>query len=234
MPNPLVVLRRVTKIYPRGIVALQEVDLEIGRGEFVAIVGPSGSGKSTLLHLVGGLDRPSSGEIRVGGMVLNGQRDLTLFRRRMVGFVFQSHHLIPVLTALENVELPMVALRLPPGIRRERAAHLLARVGLSHRMAHLPGDLSGGECQRVAVARALANDPALLLADEPTGELDSETGRAVVALLEELNREGRTVLLVTHNPQVAAAARREIELRDGRIARDVKKEAARFGPGLRV
>lgn len=224
MPNPFVVLRRVSKVHPRGVVALREVDLEIGRGEFVAIVGPSGSGKSTLLHLLGGLDRPSAGDIRVGGMALNGQGDLTLFRRRMVGFVFQSHHLVPVLTALENVELPMVPLRFPPHVRRRRAAELLARVGLAHRLTHLPGDLSGGESQRVAVARALANDPALILADEPTGELDSETGRAVVGLLEEANREGRTVVIVTHNPQVAAAAGREVTLRDGRIAGDVVRD----------
>jgi len=227
MPHPIVILRRVSKVYPRGVVALREVDLEIGRGEFVAIVGPSGSGKSTLLHLVGGLDRPSSGEIRVGGMALNGQKNLTLFRRRTVGFVFQSHHLIPVLTALENVELPMVALRMPQDVRRRRAAHLLARVGLAHRMTHLPGDLSGGESQRVAVARALANDPALLLADEPTGELDSESGRAVVGLLEELNREGRTVVIVTHNLQVAEAATREVTLRDGSVVGDRRKVAFR-------
>jgi len=220
MPNPLVVLHRVSKVYPRGVVALREVDLEIGRGEFVAIVGPSGSGKSTLLHLAGGLDRPSSGEIVVGGMALNGQRDLTLFRRRMVGFVFQSHHLIPVLTALENVELPMVALGLPREIRRRRAARLLARVGLAHRMTHLPDELSGGESQRVAVARALANDPHLILADEPTGELDSENGRTIVHLLGELNREGRTVVIVTHNPQVADAASRNVTLRDGTVVDD--------------
>jgi ABC-type lipoprotein export system ATPase subunit len=140
-------------------------------------------------------------------MALDG-RSLTLFRRRMVGFVFQSHHLVPVLTALENVELPMMPLRIPRSLRRRRAVHLLERVGLGHRMTHLPADLSGGESQRVAVARALANDPELILADEPTGELDSESGRAVVGLLEGLNREGRTVVIITHNPEVATAARR--------------------------
>lgn len=226
MPDAFVVLRQVSKAYSRGVTALRDVSLEIARGEFVAVVGPSGSGKSTLLHLVGGLDRPSSGEVQVGRLVLNGRANLTMFRRRTVGFVFQFHHLIPVLTALENVELPMVALRIPPSARRRRAAHLLERVGLAHRLTHLPADLSGGESQRVAVARALANDPELILADEPTGELDSENGHAVVGLLEELNREGRTVVIVTHNPQVSAAARREVALRDGKITKDLRRVEA--------
>lgn len=227
MSESLVVLRQVSKVYhSRGVEALRDVDLDIGRGEFVAIVGPSGSGKSTLLHLLGGLDRPSSGEVRVGGLRLNGA-DLTMFRRRVVGFIFQFHHLVPVLTALENVELPMVSLRMSSAARRRRAAQLLARVGLANRLTHLPVDLSGGESQRVAVARALANDPELILADEPTGELDSENGAAVVALLENLNKEGRTVVIVTHNPQVAAAARREITLRDGRVTKDLSRVEAR-------
>jgi len=227
MSESLVVLRQVSKVYhSRGVEALRDVDLDIGRGEFVAIVGPSGSGKSTLLHLLGGLDRPSSGEVRVGGLRLKGA-DLTMFRRRVVGFIFQFHHLVPVLTALENVELPMVPLRMSTAARRRRAAQLLARVGLANRLTHLPVDLSGGESQRVAVARALANDPELILADEPTGELDSENGAAVVALLENLNKEGRTVVIVTHNPQVAAAARREITLRDGRVTKDLSRVEAR-------
>jgi ABC-type lipoprotein export system ATPase subunit len=227
MSESLVVLRQVSKVYhSRGVEALRDVDLDIGRGEFVAIVGPSGSGKSTLLHLLGGLDRPSSGEVRVGGLRLKGV-DLTMFRRRVVGFIFQFHHLVPVLTALENVELPMVPLSMSSAARRRRAAQLLARVGLANRLTHLPVDLSGGESQRVAVARALANDPELILADEPTGELDSENGAAVVALLENLNKEGRTVVIVTHNPQVAAAARREITLRDGRVTKDLSRVEAR-------
>lgn len=220
MADTVAVFRRVTKVYPQGVTALEDVDLEIAGGDFVAVVGPSGSGKSTLLHLIGGLDRPSSGEIWVGGIALDGHRDLTMFRRRMVGFVFQFHCLIPVLTALENVELPMIPLGLPRSVRVRRAANLLEKVGLAHRMTHLPGDLSGGESQRVAVARALANDPELILADEPTGELDSENGRAIVGVLEDLNREGRTVVLVTHNREVSAAARRELVLHDGRIIRD--------------
>lgn len=180
--------------------ALRDIDLQVDQGEFVAIVGPSGSGKSTLLHIMGGLDRPSSGEVRVNRASLNSAADLHEFRLRTVGFVFQFHHLIPVLTALENVELPMVALGLSRADRRRRAADLLARVGLEGRVEHLPADLSGGESQRVAVARALANNPPLILADEPTGELDSENGKAIVNLLAGLNREGRTVVIVTHKP----------------------------------
>lgn len=217
MAGAIARLQGVSKTYPRGVVALRDVDLEVAPGDFIAVVGPSGSGKSTLLHLLGALDRPSSGTIEIGGIPLNGRTDLTLFRRRMVGFVFQSHCLLPALTVLENVEVPMAPLRLPRSVRRRRAADLLDRVGLAHRMSHLPGDLSGGESQRAAVARALANDPEMLLADEPTGELDSESGRAIVGLLEDLNREGRTVIIVTHNSEVAAAARRRLVLRDGRI-----------------
>lgn len=208
----------VRKVYPgRGVVALAGVDLTVAEGEFLAVVGPSGSGKSTLLHLLGGLDRPTSGGIYYGEISLAGIPDLAAFRRRTVGFVFQSHYLLPVLTAAENVEVPMVALGVSPRKRRNRAMALLTRVGLSARAHHRPAELSGGESQRVAVARALANDPPMILADEPTGELDSHTGQAVLELLTDLHREGRTVVVVTHNHEVAAAAQRIVALRDGRI-----------------
>ncbi|MBM3188026.1 MAG: ABC transporter ATP-binding protein [Chloroflexi bacterium] len=219
--RPLITLRAVTKVYrSREVVALRDVGLEVDRGEFVAVVGPSGSGKSTLLHIIGALDRPTSGEVHVDGSSLAALRQPDRFRLRTVGFVFQMHHLIPVLTALENVELPMVPLGMSRQARRRRVLALLERVGLSHRAGHLPSELSGGESQRVAVARALANDPPIILADEPTGELDSQTGEGIVSLLGELNVEGRTLIIVTHNPQVAACARRTVMLRDGRITDD--------------
>lgn len=219
--HPYIALTAVTKVYPsRGVLALRGISLGIEQGEFVAVVGPSGSGKSTLLHLLGALDRPTEGEIRVDGAGLAALRRPDAFRRRTVGFVFQLHHLIPVLTAAENVEVPMIALGVPRRVRKQRARDLLERVGLADRACHLPSQLSGGESQRVAVARALANNPPLILADEPTGELDSDAGQEIVRLLAELNAQGRTVVIVTHNPQVAASARRTVMLRDGRIADD--------------
>ena len=214
-------LRGVTKIYRSAeVVALRGIDLAIDQGEFVAVVGPSGSGKSTLLHILGALDRPTAGEVCVDRTSLGSLRRPDRFRLRTVGFVFQWHHLIPVLTAAENVEVPMVPLGAPRRQRRQRALALLERVGLSHRAGHLPSQLSGGESQRVAVARALANGPPIILADEPTGELDSETGQEIVRLLAGLDAEGLTVIIVTHNPQVALAARRTLTLRDGRIVDD--------------
>jgi ABC-type lipoprotein export system ATPase subunit len=214
-------LQGVGKIYPnRQVAALRGVDLAIDKGEFVAVVGPSGSGKSTLMHIMGALDRPTEGEVCVNGQRLGDLARLDGFRLRTVGFVFQSHHLIPMLTAAENVEVPMVALGVSRRARRTRALELLARVGLTDRAEHLPSQLSGGESQRVAVARALACNPPLILADEPTGELDSESARVIVELLGELEREGRTVVMVTHNHDVAAAARRVVALRDGRIIGD--------------
>lgn len=214
-------LEGISKVYrDRRVVALHDVDLTIDQGEFVAVVGPSGSGKSTLLHIMGALDRPTSGEVYINGSSLSALPDLASFRLRTVGFVFQFHHLLPVLTAVENVELPMVALGMPRRTRRRRALDLLARVGLTGRAEHLPSQLSGGESQRAAVARALACNPPLILADEPTGELDSESAQVIVELLGELEREGRTVVVVTHNHDVAAAARRVVVLRDGRIIGD--------------
>lgn len=216
--------RALTRVYGEKVPvrALDGVDLWIRRGEVLAIVGPSGSGKSTLLNLIGALDRPTSGEVIVNGTPLSKVRNLDRFRSRTIGFIFQSHNLLPTLTARENVEVPMHELPLRPGQRRARARELLAMVGLAERQDHLPNQLSGGERQRVAIARALANSPSILLADEPTGNLDSKNTADIVALLMRLNREqGVTLVIVTHNTEVAAAARRVITFRDGKILRDV-------------
>jgi ABC-type lipoprotein export system ATPase subunit len=226
--RPLIRLYGVRKVYPgRGVVALRGIDLTVGQGEFVAVVGPSGSGKSTLLHLMGALDRPTSGDVYFQGVSLRSVANLAAFRLRTVGFVFQSHHLLPVLTAAENVEVPLIARGVSRRERRARAHELLARVGLAHRARHYPGELSGGESQRVAVARALANDPPIILADEPTGELDSATAAEVMEVLAGLHVEGRTLVVATHNPEVAAAAERVIVLRDGRIVDSRTQEAPR-------
>jgi putative ABC transport system ATP-binding protein len=203
--------------------ALDGVDLVVERGSMVAIMGRSGSGKSTLLSILGGLDRPDEGQVVLDGVDitrLNG-RALTRVRREKLGFVFQQFNLIPTLTALENVELPMRYARVPPGQRRQRALEALARVGLAHRAHHRPSQLSGGEQQRVAIARALVMRPALVLADEPTGELDSQTAAQVIELMEALNRElGQTFLIVTHDPGVARHCGRIIKMEDGRIISD--------------
>ncbi len=216
--------RALTRFYGERepVKALDGVDLRIARGEVVAIVGPSGSGKSTLLNLIGALDRPSSGEVIVNGTPLSQVKNLDRFRGQTIGFIFQSHNLLPTLTARENIEVPMYELPLRGAERRARARELLTLVGLSKRGDHLPNQLSGGERQRVAIARALANRPAIVLADEPTGNLDSKTTADIMALLGKLNREqGVTLVIVTHNSEVAAAARRVITIRDGRIQRDV-------------
>ena len=216
--------RALTRVYGERVPvkALDGVDLRIRRGEVLAIVGPSGSGKSTLLNLIGALDRPTSGEVIVNGTPLSKVRNLDRFRSRTIGFIFQSHNLLPTLTARENVEVPMYELPLRPGQRRARATELLAMVGLAERQHHLPNQLSGGERQRVAIARALANSPSVLLADEPTGNLDSKNTADIVALLTRLNREqGVTLVIVTHNTEVAAAAQRVITFRDDQILRDV-------------
>ena len=204
-----------------GIRALDGVSLAVRPGEFVAIMGPSGGGKSTLLHLIGALDRPTSGRILVAGRDLATVRDLDAFRARTVGFVFQLHNLIPTLTALENVEIPMYEGPFSEEVRQERARQLLEWVGLADRANHRPGQLSGGERQRVAVARALANQPAVILADEPTGSLDSRSGAEILRLLRDLNEtQGTTVVLVTHDPLIALESDRIITLRDGRVQRD--------------
>ncbi|MCS6851300.1 MAG: ABC transporter ATP-binding protein [Gemmataceae bacterium] len=207
------------KTYPDGhVTALVDVNLRIGRGEYVAIMGPSGSGKSTLLNLLGALDRPTSGEIIFDGQPLSTLRDLDRFRAEKVGFVFQSFHLLPTLTALENVQIPMFEGRLSAAARARRAAALLDVVGMAHRLDHVPGQLSVGERQRVAIARALANDPVLLLADEPTGNLDSRTAADILALFDQLHREhGKTIVMVTHGQDVAERAQRILRMRDGRL-----------------
>ncbi|MBI2456878.1 MAG: ABC transporter ATP-binding protein, partial [candidate division NC10 bacterium] len=193
--------------------------LSIDGAGMVAIVGPSGSGKSTLLHLIGAMDRPTRGEVIVAGQALNGlpEKELTRFRRRTVGFVFQTFNLIPNLTALENVTLPMEFNKVEKAERDSRARRLLEQVGLAHRLTHRPGELSGGEQQRVAIARALANDPPLILADEPTGNLDTESGQKIYELLKEVARQ-RTVLVVTHAEPLARMADRVLHIKDGRFA----------------
>lgn len=216
--TPLLRGHELVKTYPDGEVqAVRGISLAIARGEFVAITGPSGCGKSTLLHLLGGLDRPTSGEVYFRERPL-AELDLDAFRSRQVGFVFQSFHLIPTLTAAENVQVPMFESGRPRKDRAGLAGRLLDEVGLSHRAGHLPRKMSVGERQRVAIARALANEPILLLADEPTGNLDSKAQDEVLALLGRLRRErSLTLVIVTHGPEVAAAADREVRLRDGRL-----------------
>jgi len=215
----------VTRVYSMGeanVTALRGVSFAIAPGEFAAITGPSGCGKSTLLHLLGVVDVPSSGRVVVDGHDTAGlsDRDATDFRLRRVGFVFQRFYLMPTLSAAENVELPMAEAGVTRAARRSRARELLGYVGLGDRAGHRPTQLSGGEQQRVAIARALANQPALLLADEPTGELDAETGASLLELFARLNRDGTTLVFVTHDPVVARAAARVIALRDGRVVSD--------------
>ena len=215
----------VHKSYPQGkgrIRALAGVSLEIAKGNFAVIMGPSGSGKSTLLHLLGGLDRPSLGEILVDGRIISQMTDdeLTLFRRRRIGFVFQFFNLIPTLTARENVMLPLILDGRSPGLSRGWAETLLERVGLAARSDHLPEELSGGEIQRVAVARALVFEPPILLADEPTGNLDSRTGKEILELIHRINREeGCTVVMVTHDRDAASLGDTVFTLKDGAIDR---------------
>jgi ABC-type lipoprotein export system ATPase subunit len=213
-----VVVERVSKAFEDGrIRALDEASLRLERGEFVSLTGPSGSGKSTLLNLIGALDRPDAGTISVDGAVLDGL-DAAEYRAATVGFVFQFHNLIPTLTALENVQVPMMGRGRGRAERERRARSLLGEVGLEQRERAFPGTLSGGERQRVALARALANEPRLLLADEPTGSLDSETGAQVLRLIERVrNERAMTVLLVTNDESVAASAGRTLRLRDGRV-----------------
>jgi putative ABC transport system ATP-binding protein len=220
---PVIQLKNLVRRYKMGaeiVAAVAGVDLDIAYGELVALMGASGSGKSTLLNLIGGLDRPSAGEVWVGGLELgrSRQRDLVQHRRHRVGFIFQSFNLLPHYSAVENVEVPMMLAGVSPKARRERALALLEQVGLAARVHHRPNQLSGGEQQRVAIARSLANDPVILLADEPTGNLDSATGAGVMDLLRRLNRESRlTLIVVTHDPVVAGYADRIVRLRDGRI-----------------
>jgi putative ABC transport system ATP-binding protein len=219
----LVELRHVSKIYHLGgeeIRALDDVTLDIQEGEFVSIIGPSGSGKSTLMHILGCLDSPSKGTIQLDGtMIQNASaRQLARIRNEKIGFVFQFFNLLPKLNVLQNVELPMIYSGISTSQRKQRAMSALDLVGLSNRMKHRPMQLSGGQQQRVAIARALVNDPKLIFADEPTGNLDSNTGEAILELFKKLNQNGRTIILVTHDPEIAAITPRHIEIRDGRIA----------------
>jgi putative ABC transport system ATP-binding protein len=218
----------VRKVYRQGkneIIALDGVSLDIARGEFAVIMGPSGSGKSTLLHLVGGLDRPSSGELLVDQRLLGQMADdqITLFRRTRIGFVFQFFNLLPTLTALENITLPFVLDGRSKTEAEQRAMTLLVKVGLENRKDHLPEELSGGEIQRIAVARALTFDPPILLADEPTGNLDSKTGESILSLLSQIHRENHcTIVMVTHSQEAARCGDRTIFFRDGKIDKETQ------------
>jgi putative ABC transport system ATP-binding protein len=219
----MIELKSIRKTYRQGgsdIHALDGIDLHVASGEFIAIMGPSGSGKSTLLNVLGGLDRPDSGHYRLAQDEISALDDdaASDVRNRRIGFVFQSFHLLPRLTVLENVLLPQRYARTPDPDAPERARALLERIGLGKRLDHLPGQLSGGQLQRAAIARALLNEPDLLLADEPTGNLDSNSAADVMALLRELHAGGQTLVLVTHDPAIAASAQRTIHLRDGRVA----------------
>ena len=220
--NQVIRLENVEKIYHLGEVevhALAGVNISIFDKEFLSIVGPSGSGKSTMLHLIGCLDRPTSGRVFLDGNDISKLSDSNLarLRGREIGFIFQFFNLYPTLDALQNVELPMMILNVDETERRERARSLLDIVGLGDRRTHLPAQLSGGERQRVAIARALANDPSLILADEPTGNLDSKSGEEVLKIFKNLNEEGRTIVIVTHDQNIAGLAERKIEMKDGKV-----------------
>ncbi|HJW68271.1 MAG TPA: ABC transporter ATP-binding protein [Candidatus Binatia bacterium] len=222
----MIALRSVRKVYGRGeteVCALSAVSLDISEGEFVSVVGPSGSGKSTLLHLLGGLDQPTSGEIVIGGTPISGMTDdeITIFRRRKIGFVFQFFNLLPTLTAEENVALPLLLDGRAWRTVRPSVETVLEQVGLGRRRGHRPDELSGGEMQRVAIARALVIDPLLILADEPTGNLDSRTGEQILGLIHDANRSrGATVLMVTHDARAASYGTRTVRMQDGAIVQD--------------
>jgi putative ABC transport system ATP-binding protein len=215
----MIKLHEVTKKYPGGVTALAGVSLSIGAGELVAIVGPSGSGKSTMLHVIGALDRPSSGQVEIAGHDLAALRDrqLSALRARRIGFVFQSFHLAQGMSIVDNVADGLLYCGVSQAERRTRAVAALERVGLGHRLTHRPHQLSGGEKQRVAIARAVVGDPPLLLADEPTGNLDSASGATVIGLLKELNSDGTTVIVITHDHEIAGGMNRQIRMRDGVI-----------------
>ena len=228
---PLVELRHVSKIYHLGgeeIRALDDVSLDIEAGEFISIIGPSGSGKSTLMHILGCLDSPTRGEFTLDGIRIHeaSPRQLASIRNQKIGFVFQFFNLLPKLNVLQNVELPMIYSGVSSRERRERAVNALKMVNLENRMKHRPMQLSGGQQQRVAIARALVNNPRLVFADEPTGNLDSHTGEAILALFRSLSGQGRTIALVTHDPEIAAVTPRRIEIRDGKISAQVDARLA--------
>ena len=228
---PLVELRNVSKIYHLGgeeIRALDDVSLDIDGGEFISIIGPSGSGKSTLMHVLGCLDSPTKGTICLDGTMIEkaSARELARIRNRKIGFVFQFFNLLPKLTVLQNVELPMIYSGASGRERRDRALHALKLVDMENRARHRPMQLSGGQQQRTAIARALVNDPKIVFADEPTGNLDSHTGEAILKLFYQLSQEGRTIALVTHDPEIAASTPRRIEIRDGKVATNVDAKLA--------
>jgi putative ABC transport system ATP-binding protein len=227
----LVEIRNVTKIYLTGeeeVRALDDVSLDINEGEFVSIIGPSGTGKSTLMHILGCLDTPTSGSYRLDGLYIQSAspRQLAAIRNTKIGFVFQFFNLLPKLNILQNVELPLIYSGVPRKERHSRAMDALRMVGLENRINHRPSQLSGGQQQRVAIARALVTNPKILLADEPTGNLDSHNGEAVLQLFKELNANGRTIVIVTHDPEIAAVTSRKIEIRDGRIAKQIDPKLA--------
>jgi putative ABC transport system ATP-binding protein len=228
--QPLITVHDLTRHYDMGsevVQALRGVDLTIPANEYVAIMGPSGSGKSTLMNLLGCLDTPTSGEYWLNGVEVSelGDDALARVRNKEIGFVFQTFNLLPRASALHNVELPLIYAGVRAGERRRRAAHALARVGLQDRMAHRPNELSGGQRQRVAIARALVNEPSILLADEPTGNLDSATSAEIMEVFASLHAQGQTVIMVTHEPDIAAHARRVVTLRDGLVHSDVAQAA---------
>lgn len=220
-------IKNVSKTYGQGtakVVALSNVSFRVDEGDFIAIMGPSGSGKSTLLNVIGGLDYPSSGEVILDGKRIDNldENDFVDIRRNKIAYVFQQYHLLPSLTALENVMLPLIFCGLKK--EEERALEMLEEVGLGGRTEHKPSQLSGGEQQRVAIARALVNSPALILADEPTGNMDQETGREILGLFQQLNEDGRSIIVVTHDPGIAQHAREIIVLQDGRIINDISQK----------
>ncbi|VUW95708.1 Macrolide export ATP-binding/permease protein MacB [Streptococcus constellatus] len=227
----LIDLKHVSKSYRNGdqeLQVLKDVYLEVEEGEFVAIMGPSGSGKSTLMNIIGMLDRPTSGEYYLEGedVAKLGEKKLAKVRNQQIGFVFQQFFLLSKLNALQNVELPLIYAGVSQSKRKALAEQYLKKVELETRMHHLPSELSGGQKQRVAIARALVNHPSIILADEPTGALDTKTGQQIMELLTELNREGKTIIMVTHEPEIAAFAKRQIVIRDGVISSDSKKGGA--------
>ena len=228
--NVLIKLENVKKVYKLekvDVIALRNISFEVEEGEYVAIVGPSGSGKSTIMNLIGCLDKPTSGRVLIEGKDTKkmSEKKLAEIRRKKIGFVFQQFNLIPRLTAIENVELPMWFSGMDARERRRRAKKLLEAVGLGDRLNHKPGELSGGQQQRVAIARALANDPSVILADEPTGNLDSKSGEEIISLLEELNNEGKTLVVVTHERHIEKRARRIIRIKDGMVEHDSKNNS---------
>ena len=227
----LVELRNVSKIYHLGgeeIRALDDLSLDIDGGEFISIIGPSGSGKSTLMHILGCLDTPTRGTLKLDGTEIQNasKRELARIRNEKIGFVFQFYNLLPKLNVMQNVELPMIYSGASSRERRERAMDALKLVGLENRSQHRPMQLSGGQQQRVAIARALVNSPKIIFADEPTGNLDSHTGEAILTLFRKLSEEGRTIALVTHDPEIAAVTPRRIEIRDGKVAKQLDARLA--------